>query len=62
MVVVLTPTYPRFKWRSLDPHYDYGHKDDDKPAEDVTAKDNKEDKIAAKPSPSDDPNPNTSSS
>ena len=43
----------RYKWRSLDPHYDYGHKSDEKAKADAKT-DNEKSETAAKSSSADD--------
>ena len=50
-MVALIPMHYSFNWRSLDPHYDYGHKSDDKSVE---ASDDKKDKAARELSPTTD--------
>ena len=58
MVVVLMQLHHcRFKWRSLDPHYDYGNQSDKQPTEDSQAPDNNKGETAAESSHADDPKP-----
>ena len=54
---MLARAHLRFKWRSLDPHYDYGHKSDEKSAEDAKAPNNKKGETNAKLSTDDDSKP-----
>ena len=57
VVVLIQLHHCRFKWRSRDPHYDYGNQSDEQPSKDSQASDNNKGGTSIDSSPADDPTP-----